>query len=111
MNRAPAFQFYADEHLDFKMQRLSLAAQGASMKLRAFMWRESSDQSPCHAPVGGRRRRDPRESSREAGASTSPGGPKGHAAGIDQGHDARAATGFSPRLRTVSHAITRCSSP
>jgi uncharacterized protein YdaU (DUF1376 family) len=45
MNRAPAFQFFPKDWLDFKVQRMSLAAQGAYMKLLCFMWKDSKDQS------------------------------------------------------------------
>jgi uncharacterized protein YdaU (DUF1376 family) len=44
MNRAPAFQFYAKDWLDFRVQRMSLAAQGAYLKLLCFMWNDSKDQ-------------------------------------------------------------------
>ncbi len=44
MNRPPAFQFFPKDWLDFKVQRMSLAAQGAYMKLLAFMWKDSKDQ-------------------------------------------------------------------
>jgi hypothetical protein len=44
MNRAPAFQFYAADWFDFKVQRMSFAAQGAYIKLLAFMWKDSKDQ-------------------------------------------------------------------
>jgi|CXWL01.1.fsa_nt_gi uncharacterized protein YdaU (DUF1376 family) len=44
MNRAPAFQFYPKDWLDFRVQRMSLAAQGAYLKLLCFMWADSKDQ-------------------------------------------------------------------
>src|SRR5688500_11219486 len=44
MNRPPAFQFFPKDWLDFKVQRMSLAAQGAYMKLLCFMWKDSKDQ-------------------------------------------------------------------
>lgn len=44
MNRAPAFQFYPADWLDFKVQRMSFAAQGAYMKVLCFMWKDSQDQ-------------------------------------------------------------------
>lgn len=44
MNRAPAFQFYPKDWLDFRVQRMSLAAQGAYLKLLCFMWKDSQDQ-------------------------------------------------------------------
>ena len=44
MNRTPAFQFYPKDWLDFRVQRMSLAAQGAYMKLLCFMWKDSQDQ-------------------------------------------------------------------
>jgi uncharacterized protein YdaU (DUF1376 family) len=44
MNKAPAFQFFARDWLDFRVQRMSFAAQGAYMKLLCFMWMDSSDQ-------------------------------------------------------------------
>lgn len=44
MNRAPAFQFYAKDWLDFRVQRMTFASQGAYIKLLAFMWADSADQ-------------------------------------------------------------------
>ena len=44
MNKAPAFQFFARDWLDFRVQRMSFAAQGAYMKLLCFMWMDSRDQ-------------------------------------------------------------------
>jgi hypothetical protein len=44
MNRPPAFQFYPKDWLDFRVQRMSLAAQGAYLKLLCFMWADSADQ-------------------------------------------------------------------
>lgn len=44
MKRPPAFQFYPKDWLDFKVQRMSLAAQGAYIKLLCFMWTDSKDQ-------------------------------------------------------------------
>lgn len=44
MTRAPAFQFFPKDWLDFKVQRMSLAAQGAYIKLLCFMWKDSRDQ-------------------------------------------------------------------
>src|ERR1043165_5253240 len=44
MNRPPAFQFYPKDWLDFKVQRMSLAAQGVYLKLLCFMWTDSRDQ-------------------------------------------------------------------
>ncbi len=44
MNRPPAFQFFPKDWLDFKVQRMSLAAQGAYIKLLCFMWKDSKDQ-------------------------------------------------------------------
>ena len=44
MNRPPAFQFYPKDWLDFRVQRMSLAAQGAYMKILCFMWSDSEDQ-------------------------------------------------------------------
>jgi len=44
VNRSPAFQFYAADWFDFRVQRMSLAAQGAYIKLLAFMWKDSPDQ-------------------------------------------------------------------
>lgn len=44
MNRPPAFQFYPKDWLDFRVQRMSLAAQGAYMKILCFMWKDSQDQ-------------------------------------------------------------------
>jgi len=48
MNRPPAFQFYPKDWFDFKVQRMSLAAQGAYLKLLCFMWADSKDQ--CSIP-------------------------------------------------------------
>jgi len=48
MNRPPAFQFYPKDWFDFKVQRMSLAAQGAYLKLLCFMWTDSKDQ--CSIP-------------------------------------------------------------
>ena len=44
MNRPPAFQFYPKDWLDFRVQRMSLAAQGAYIKILCFMWKDSQDQ-------------------------------------------------------------------
>jgi hypothetical protein len=44
MNRSPAFQFYPKDWLDFRVQRMSLAAQGAYLKILCFMWKDSQDQ-------------------------------------------------------------------
>jgi len=44
VNRPPAFQFFPKDWLDFKVQRMSLAAQGAYMKLLCFMWKDSKNQ-------------------------------------------------------------------
>ena len=44
MNRPPAFQFYPKDWLDFRVQRMSLAAQGAYIKILCFMWSDSEDQ-------------------------------------------------------------------
>ncbi len=44
MNRPPAFQFYPSDWFDFKVQRMSLTAQGAYIKLLCFMWKDSKDQ-------------------------------------------------------------------
>lgn len=44
MNRSPAFQFYPKDWLDFKVARMSLAAQGAYLKLLCFMWTDSKKQ-------------------------------------------------------------------
>lgn len=44
MNKAPAFQFYPRDWMDFKVQRMSLAAQGAYIKILGFMWMDSPDQ-------------------------------------------------------------------
>ncbi len=44
MNRAPAFQFYPKDWLDFRVQRMSFEAQGAYLKLLCFMWADSDDQ-------------------------------------------------------------------
>lgn len=44
MNRAPSFQFYPRDWLDFKVQRMSLSAQGAYLKLLCYMWNDSKDQ-------------------------------------------------------------------
>ena len=44
MNRAPAFQFFPKDWLDFKVQRMSLAAQGAYIKLLCFLWTDSKNQ-------------------------------------------------------------------
>ena len=44
MNRPPAFQFYPKDWLDFRVQRMSLAAQGAYLKLLCFMWADSHNQ-------------------------------------------------------------------
>ena len=44
MSRPPAFQFYPRDWLDFKVQRMSLAAQGAYLKILCFMWNDSQDQ-------------------------------------------------------------------
>lgn len=44
MNRAPAFQFYAADWFDFKVDRMSYAAQGIYMRLLAYMWKDSKDQ-------------------------------------------------------------------
>lgn len=44
MNRPPAFQFYPKDWLDFRVQRMSLAAQGAYLKILCFMWADSQDQ-------------------------------------------------------------------
>ena len=49
MNRPPAFQFYPKDWLDFKVQRMSLAAQGFYMKILCFMWKDSRDQ--CSIPT------------------------------------------------------------
>ncbi len=44
MNRPPAFQFYPREWFDFRVQRMSLEAQGAYIKLLCYMWNDSDDQ-------------------------------------------------------------------
>ena len=44
MNRSPAFQFYPKDWLDFRVQRMSLAAQGAYLKILCYMWADSKDQ-------------------------------------------------------------------
>ncbi len=44
MNKPPAFQFYAKDWLDFRVQRMTFAAQGIYIKLLAFMWADSADQ-------------------------------------------------------------------
>lgn len=44
MNRAPAFQFYPKDWLDFRVQRMSFAAQAAYLKLLCFMWSDSPNQ-------------------------------------------------------------------
>lgn len=44
MNRPPAFQFYPKDWLDFKVQRMSFAAQGVYMKLLCYMWNDSRTQ-------------------------------------------------------------------
>jgi len=44
MNKAPAFQFYPKDWMDFKVQRMSYEAQGIYMKLLCFMWNDSKDQ-------------------------------------------------------------------
>ena len=44
MNRPPAFQFYPKDWLDFKVQRMSFAAQGVYIKLLCFMWNDSKNQ-------------------------------------------------------------------
>lgn len=44
MNRPPSFQFYPKDWLDFRVQRMSLAAQGMYMKILCFMWSDSHDQ-------------------------------------------------------------------
>jgi uncharacterized protein YdaU (DUF1376 family) len=44
MNRPPAFQFYPKDWLDFRVQRMSLAAQGAYLKILCFMWADSHNQ-------------------------------------------------------------------
>lgn len=44
MNKAPAFQFYPKDWLEFKVQRMSLAAQGAYIKILCYMWNDSKDQ-------------------------------------------------------------------
>jgi uncharacterized protein YdaU (DUF1376 family) len=44
MNRAPAFQFYPKDWFDFRVQRMSLAAQGAYLRLLCFMWVDSHNQ-------------------------------------------------------------------
>lgn len=43
-NRSPAFQFYAADWFDFRVQRMSFQSQGIYMKLLAFMWKDSADQ-------------------------------------------------------------------
>jgi len=43
-NRAPAFQFYPKDWLDFKVQRMSYEAQGVYLKILCFMWNDSNDQ-------------------------------------------------------------------
>ena len=47
-NRAPAFQFYAKDWLDWKVLRMSDAAQGVYIRLLAHMWKDSPDQ--CSLP-------------------------------------------------------------
>jgi len=44
VNRPPAFQFYPKDWLDFRVQRMSLAAQGAYIKILCFMWTDSGNQ-------------------------------------------------------------------
>ncbi len=44
MNRAPAFQFYPRDWLDFRVQRMSLAAQGAYIRLLGYMWADGEKQ-------------------------------------------------------------------
>ena len=45
INRAPSFQFYPKDWLDFRVQRMSLEAQGAYLKLLCFMWKDGPRQS------------------------------------------------------------------
>lgn len=47
-NRPPAFLFYAKDWLDWKVLRMSDAAQGVYIRLLAFMWKDSPDQ--CSVP-------------------------------------------------------------
>ena len=44
MKRPPSFQFYPKDWLDFRVQRMSLAAQGAYLKILCYMWADSKDQ-------------------------------------------------------------------
>jgi len=44
VNRPPAFQFYPKDWLNFRVQRMSLAAQGAYIKILCFMWTDSGNQ-------------------------------------------------------------------
>ena len=46
--RSPAFQFYPRDWFDYKVQRMSLEAQGAYFKLLCHMWTDSKDQ--CSIP-------------------------------------------------------------
>jgi uncharacterized protein YdaU (DUF1376 family) len=45
VSKPPAFQFYPKDWMDFKVQRMSLSAQGAYLKLLCFMWTDNKDQS------------------------------------------------------------------
>ena len=47
-DRPPAFQFYAKDWLDWKVLRMSDAAQGVYIRLLAHMWKDSKDQ--CSLP-------------------------------------------------------------
>ena len=46
--RSPSFSFYAKDWLDWKVLRMSDAAQGVYIRLLAFMWKDSPDQ--CSVP-------------------------------------------------------------
>ena len=47
-DRPPAFLFYAKDWLDWRVLRMSDAAQGVYIRLLAFMWKDSKDQ--CSIP-------------------------------------------------------------
>lgn len=49
MEKSPAFQFYPADWLDFRVLRMSLAAQGAYIRLLCHMWRDSKDQCSIEA--------------------------------------------------------------
>lgn len=44
MDKSPAFQFYVADWLDKRVLRMSLAAQGAYIRLLVHMWKDSENQ-------------------------------------------------------------------